>query len=104
MQNKSIYNLYQLWLYFVDKKYWDQIYYLYNNILEQDCEFYLEFKKFIDTNSKTDSYGNILNHDYLIKAMPTDKRRRLLDLFKSVAPNINKKHIICDTTKDILAS
>lgn len=106
MPNINIESLHELWLYYVEKKSWTQIYYLYYNLIEENYHMYLKFKIYIDINCKRDADGNILNHDFLLMNLPKKICKMLLDLFDNAQLKYNsnhkKNHIICDIDDTIL--
>lgn len=106
MPNINIQSLHELWLYYVEKKNWTQIYNLYFNLIEENYDMYQKFKIYIDTNCKRDAYGNLLNHDFLLLNLPEKFTKMLIDLFVNAELKYNtgpkKNHIISDIDDTIL--
>lgn len=97
---------YEIWLYYLNKGKWNEIYDIYKFLIEYDISFYINFKKYVDIYSQEDRFGNILNHEYLFQMLPFYYKEKLLELFYEASKLVKNKfiHIVSDIDDTILKS
>lgn len=92
----SFKTLHNIWLYYIDKKNWDGIIYIYKSLYDIDYEIYYDFKRYIDCNS-----FSCIDNLYLLDTLPYRYKKLLIQLFNK-NKKMRKMHIICDMDDTII--